>query len=227
MKIEKLEIETTNIQQQFAFYSELLGLPVVQKDEDQFSVQIGYSSLKFQQKQKATPYHIAFHIPAYFEEKALAWLKERVKIQSFNSEKKNEIVDFSSWNAKSIYFYDKDRNILEFISRRYLSKSPAEKFSVENMLGIAEIGLATTDVKTAFDFLQQEFSLKKYAGDLEKFCPIGDDEGLLITIDKDKKDWFPTDDIAYASPFVLQFEHAGKPYGLSFKNNILKTLFTD
>lgn len=224
MKIENLEIQTANIEQQFIFYSELLGLPVVQKDKHQFAVQIGFSILKFQRKQHATPYHIAFHIPAYFEEKALIWLKERVKIQSFNAEEKNEIIDFSSWNAKSIYFYDEDKNILEFISRRHLWKSSSEKFSAESILGIAEIGLATTDVKSAFDYLQQQFSLKKYAGDLDKFCPIGDDEGLLITIDKDKKDWFPTDDAAFASPFKLLFEQAGQKFALKFENNTLKTL---
>src|SRR5699024_193687 len=107
----------------------------------------------------------------------------------------SEIVDFSSWNAKSIYFYDADHNIIEFIARRHLHQRETTGFSENDIIGIAEIGLVVHDVKSVFEKLNSQTGLKQYSGDLEKFCPIGDDSGLLITIDnRKKKTWFPTRD---------------------------------
>ena len=64
--------------------------------------------------------------------------------------------------------------------------------------------------------------LEKYDGDFERFCAIGDDEGLLITINQKLKDWFPTDDKAYKSEFKMEFTQQGKKHFLVFENDKLK-----
>lgn len=221
MKIEKLQIFTSNLEEQRAFYRDVMELEIENEDKNSFELALGYSMLRFEKKEGATPYHIAFHIPDDEEKEALQWLKERVAIQKSGDD---EIVDFSNWNAKSVYFYDADKNILEFISRRNLNAKQLAYFSAESISGIAEIGLATTNIEEKFFFLHRECSLEIFDGSLEKFCAIGDPEGLIITINRDLKDWFPVDDKAYSSEFSLDFTHESQKYRIVYQNEQLKSL---
>lgn len=216
MKIERLELKTVNLKSQQDFYSKTLGLYTYNQSDNSFEVKTGSSILKFTKDSTATPYHIAFHIPFAQERAALEWVKQRVQIQKNGQE---EIVDFSAWNAMSLYFYDSDNNILEFISRKDLFPPGKEAFSEKSILAVAEIGLATNDIYQKFKVLNETCGLKKFDGNFENFCAIGDDEGLIITIDKNKKDWFPTDDKAYASDFGMTFKQEGKRYKFVFEKD--------
>lgn len=109
MKIHKLQIYSDNLKEQLQFYRDQLNLKITDYTDDYFEVQTGYSTLRFQQRDKATAYHIAFHVPDNQYKEALNWVKERVPVLKGNGQ---EIVDFMAWNAKSIYFYDKDKNIV-------------------------------------------------------------------------------------------------------------------
>lgn len=221
MRIEKLEIYTSNLEQQLFFYRQVLGFQILQANSDFFEMQLGFSLLKFQQRADSTPYHIAFHIEAKKEEQALLWLKERVAILT---DEGKEIVDFPAWNARSVYFYDSDKNILEFISRRHCYPSEGDAFGPKSIRGISEIGLATSEVKSTFDFLNREFGFTKYTGDYEVFCATGDDEGLFIIISKEKKKWFPAEDTAFASPFEIHINTNGRISALSYTNERLELL---
>ncbi len=214
MHFDRLYIEAKNIARQKVFYAQILNLPVKSLSARKIEVQVGDSVLEISENPGFTPYHIAFHLSAEKENPALTWLKKKVDILKMG---KQEIIDFSSWNAKSIYFYDADHNVLEFISRRHLYQTNNKGFSKKDIRGIAEIGLATQNVRAAYDNIYQKTGLPQYFGDFEKFCPIGDDEGLLITIDnRQKPTWFPTKDKAFASPFVLDFSHSNQTYRLAF-----------
>ncbi|HKL36227.1 MAG TPA: VOC family protein [Salegentibacter sp.] len=219
MKIHKLQIYSDNLKEQLHFYRDTLNLKISDSTDHYFEVQIGYSILRFQQKENATPYHIAFHVPDNQHNEALEWVNERIPVLRGNGQ---EIVDFMAWSAKSLYFYDEDKNIIEFISRESFSKPESALFSEKSILGISEVGLVTENIKEKFNFLNANFELEKYDGDFEHFCAIGDDEGLLITINQKLKDWFPTDDKAYQSEFKMQFTHQGKKNSLVFENDKLK-----
>lgn len=221
MRIENLKVYSRNLEKQKQFYQSVLDFPVEEISKDAFLVEIGYSTLEFQQKDSATPYHIAFHIPSIQEELALFWLKDRVNILK---DGKDEIVDFPAWNAKSIYFYDEDRNIIELISRKSFHPASSTVFSSQSIFGISEIGLATGNVQSAYDFLQKEFSLEKFTGDYETFCATGDDEGLFIVINKNKKDWFPADDKAFASDFEVTMSINNRRGRIVYKNERLQVL---
>lgn len=218
MKIERLEIKSADLAEQLKFYKDLLGFKDCNYSESSFDISIGYSKLKFVKDEKATPYHIAFHIPDKQEDEALTWIKERVPVLKSQNE---EIIDFSGWDAKSVYFYDADKNIMEFISRRNFYKPESAIFSEKSLLGVAEVGLATANIKEKFDFLQKNCSLEVFDGSFDKFCAIGDDEGLLITIDRNKKDWFPTGDKAHSAEFKIVFTHSGKRNQLKFEDDEL------
>lgn len=219
MKINRLTIYTSNIEGQLKFYRDRLDFPVKDNSEDSFELQVGYSVLRFEYKEESTPYHIAFHIPDRQEEEAVAWLEGKRTVLEFNDKK---IVDFSNWQAMSVYFYDEDKNIMEFISRRDFSKPESAIFDPANIVGLAEIGLATNDLQQKFEKMNLECGLDKFDGDLERFCAVGEASGLIITINKNEKDWFPTEDKAYASDFQLEFEHQSKKFQMNFSKDRLK-----
>lgn len=221
MKFRFLNVYTSRLKEQLQFYNEVLNLPVNKVSNSSFQIQIGYSLLEFSKSRSTKPYHVAFHIPARMEEQALEWLKKRVSILRAGNE---EIIDFPAWQARSIYFYDQDRNIIEFISRKKLFEAGVNEFTAEQIIGISEIGLATENVGMNFKLLNDNYGLQKFTGDYERFCATGDDEGLFIIIDKHNKNWIPTGDTAYASPFEIEFSNEGAIYRTAYKNDRLQLL---
>lgn len=221
MKITFLKIYSPEVAAQLPFYRDVLQLPVEKISDFEIRVQLGYSVLVIQEDPEATPYHIAFHIPAAREKAALQWLEERVNILNDGDDK---IIRFPAWKAKSLYFYDADKNVLEFISRKDLFPARQEIFSEEMIVGISEIGLATDDVEEKFNFLNSNFGLTKFTGDYNRFCATGDDEGLFIIIDKNEKDWIPAGDKAYASPFEIKLDIQNAIFGASYYNERLNLL---
>lgn len=210
MKIEELTLFTNNLEQQVNFYSAILELPIINSTPESCSFKIGQSTLVFQYKKDVVPYHFAFNIPSNKEDEALKWLKERVETIPFDE---NEIIDFSNWNAKAIYFYDADKNIVEFIARKNLNSNFFDKFSSKSILNISEIGVVTTQIKEVFKSLNQIDKIDVFSGDFERFCAVGDENGLFIIVHKQLKKWFPTGDKIYESDFIIKGN-----YNFEFKN---------
>ncbi|NNE76501.1 MAG: VOC family protein, partial [Pricia sp.] len=180
---------------------------------------IGTSILTIAFRPEATPYHFAINIPANKIQEALEWTKARVAILKEGPE---EIQDFRSWNAEAFYFYDVDKNIVELIARKNLNNASNEKFGPDQFLELSEIGLPTTDIEKEFDILHRLTGIKVYDGTFDRFCAIGDENGLFICIDKDKKDWFPTNDKAFASAFEIRFSVKKATYRFVYENGKLK-----
>ena len=201
MKIKELIIFTNNLDQQIDFYSTILELPIVNSTPESTSLKIGDSILTLQYKRNTVPYHFAFNILSNMEKKALYWLKERVDVLSFD---KNEIIDFSNWNAKAIYFYDLDKNIVEFIARKNLNSNSDLKFSSKSILNISEMGLVTNEIQNTFNKLNKIRNIEVFSGDFERFCAVGDDNGLFILVNNNLKKWFPTGDLIQQSDFKMK-----------------------
>ncbi|APG58978.1 VOC family protein [Christiangramia salexigens] len=219
MKIKKLTIYTSKVKRQLQFYRDELNFQVRDYDETSFELLTGYSILRFEYRENAKPYHIAFHIPDNQEEEALRWIENERSALPNNNQK---IIDFSNWGAKSVYFYDEDKNIMELISRRDFSKPKSAIFSADSIVGVAEIGLATVNIQEKFKKMQTECGLVKFDGDLERFCAVGEASGLIITINKNEKVWFPTGDKAFSADFILEFEYDQTGYSMSFKEDQLE-----
>tara|TARA_R110002126_G_scaffold290388_1_gene447242 strand:- start:2330 stop:3001 length:672 start_codon:yes stop_codon:yes gene_type:complete len=219
MKIQELTLYTSNIDGQTEFYSQVLGLEIVKKSPKNVSFHIGNSLLQFEQKKGATPYHFAINIPANKEEEALQWLKSRLTILK---DEQDEIIDFRAWNAKAIYFYDQDKNIVELIARKNLKNESDQNFGPEQFLEISEIGVPTRDIESEFSILRNAMGIEIYDGGFGNFCAIGDENGLFICINKEHKKWYPTNDKAFASNFELLMQEKGKQYQVDFKNESIK-----
>lgn len=201
MNILELLIYSRNFAEQVRFYRDLLGFPVMEQQENSVTFRAGHTRYTLVADPDATPYHIAFNIPPGSERQALDWLKQRCPVLT---DEGDELVRFDAWKAMAMYFYDADRNILEFIARRDLAPGQGGPFGADRILGVSEIGIPVTDIRDAFSAINRIGNIPLYDGSFEKFCAAGDPHGLLILINRDRKTWFPTNDPAFSSPFSLR-----------------------
>lgn len=220
MHIKKLILYTPDVERQTQFYTQVLGLIPFEIRSDLVSFQIGESLLVFKYKHEATPYHFAINIPAYQDKEALRWLKSRVDILKDGN---NEIQDFKTWNAKAIYFYDADKNIVEFISRNNLKQVLNQPFNQQSLIEISEIGLPTQSIEQEYRLLNKMLGVEVYDGSFHRFCAIGDEHGLFICIDEDRK-WFPIKDHAYYSDFIVDVEVNKKQLVLDYNGGKFKAI---
>ena len=215
MEIKELTIFTTHLEAQEAFYSQKLGLPILESSDTFFSIAIGYSVLNFEQHYRSVPYHLAINIPSNQDGEALSWLRKRVPLLGANGK---EMVDFVNWNARSIYFYDEDHNIIELISRKSLSIDSIDTFDHHAFLGISEIGMAVDDVESTYHDLKRLSDFEIFDGNFDTFCAAGDENGLFILVNKHRKDWFPTGDKAFSADFMIRFKNRGKQFDFAFRD---------
>ncbi len=218
MEIKELEIYTSKIDDQIKFYHEVLELEMIKKSGSSVSFKIGNSILKLTYRKECTPYHFAINIPSNREKQALQWLKERVEVLTYEG---IETQYFDFWNAYAIYFYDVDKNIVEFIARKKLQKDSNTKFDNNSLLGISEIGIPTSTMVNEYQILNNSTGVKIHSGTLERFCAVGDENGLFILINKEIKKWFPTMDVAMSSDFKIKFSEKGKKYMFIYENEKL------
>lgn len=219
MKIKELTLFSNKIQQLKAFYTHTFGLKLLVENKKMIEFQIGNSILRFLDSKKALPYHFALTIPSNKELEALLWLKQKVEVIPFNG---SEIIDFPNWNAKSLYFYDSDKNIVEFIARKNLNLNLEATFDSEQLIEISEIGIATTAIEPIYRSLNKKANLEIFYGNLDRFCAIGSENGLFICINKNlKPTWFPTDSKTFSSDFTARIENKNTGYTIEFKDDKL------
>lgn len=215
MTINELKLLTRNINEQIQFYHEVIGLKLIERTESSASFSIGKSVLSLISSDDFLPYHFAINIPSNQFTEALKWLKQRVNIIKYND---IEIQEFNSWNAKAIYFYDNDKNLVEFIARKNLNNLSNEKFNSKSLLEISEIGVPVNDIEMTYNSISKIIKLPIYDGGFDRFCAIGNETGLFICINKNVKDWFPTAEKAHSSKFELDFQQNGSRYKVKFEN---------
>ena len=130
------------------------------------------------------------------------------------------VSDFSNWKAKAIYFYDADHNIMEFIARERIDIESDVAFTPRTILSISEMAIATTDIKPVYEAINNIKPIPIFDGSFERFCALGNDEGLFILINKTIKKWYPTnDDEAFTSDFIIKGD-----YNFCFEDGKIKEL---
>ena len=216
MKIAELILDTKNLKGQLSFYQDLLNFKLIKRSESCVSFQIGKSKLTFVEKDKATPYHFAFNIPFDKVKEGLSWLKDRVTVIPNEDD---EIIDFENWMAKAIYFYDKDHNIVEFIARKEMGNDLKGGFGSKSILSISEIGIGTDNIKELYEQINAIKPIDIYDGSFERFCAIGNYEGLFIAVDMSQKEWFPKGDQIFPSGFTVKGD-----YNFEYRDEKLKEL---
>lgn len=192
MKINHIKIETPNLKETISFYKEKLDLNVIESTNETASIQVGESLLTFVENKQTQPiYHLAFNIPSNKLSQAIEWSKNRFELIHENDDL--IISNFESWKANSVYFFDNNGNLLEFITRKELENNTNDSFNSKQILNISEIGIVTEEPDKYGKELIEKYDLSLFEknDNSEVFTAIGDDEGLLIIV-KENRNWFPT-----------------------------------
>jgi catechol 2,3-dioxygenase-like lactoylglutathione lyase family enzyme len=216
MKLEHIQIQTSNIKQTAAFYQEILGLSIIENDSESISVKAGNSILKFiENPQFKSIYHFAFNIPKNKLDEAIEWYKNKVNLITI--ENQNVITHFENWNAHAVYFYDNNGNLLEFIARHDLNNTQTEEFSSKSILNISEIGIVNENPLELGNQLITKHGLSFFSknNNSEVFSAIGDDEGLLILV-RPNRNWYPTQTPSESNKTELVLENNENRIELKF-----------
>ena len=196
MLIRSLLLYTDNLEAQYDFYIEKLGFELQERWNLAFCFKAGKSLVTFHSEpdKTATPVHFAFGIQNQDTSGIEDFLKDKVELIVPKTQN-TAIVDFKNWKAKSIYFYDADSNIVEFIIRTDDMKSDSKSFDSNNIKGICEIGIPCGNCHIIAERIRNEVKIDSYIGESAEFIPMGNSDGLLILVQEGKKKWYPTDNI--------------------------------
>jgi catechol-2,3-dioxygenase len=218
MRIEVLELKAQDLVKQNHFYGNVLGL-TTELSAAHLKVILPQSVLIFEKSDRTTPYHFAFNICENQIHESCEWLKPRCEI--LPDEDGLEIVDFPHWNAEAVYFLDAESNILEFIARHDLNNKSEQPFSSKSVQSISEIGCCGGDIKNDYQLVSEALGLEKYSGDFERFCAVGDPEGLLIMVTANRN-WYPTQIPSQPSDFGVRLSHNGKSMHFNYLDKELQ-----
>ncbi|MFE0560754.1 VOC family protein [Paenibacillus sp. NPDC058910] len=189
MNILKVEVRTKQLAMIKKFYVDLLEFEVKKDADERLELQAGRSTIEFVQDHDSRAfYHIAFSIAVDQLSEAMKWL-ENNGIELITQDG-NQPFEFKDWPASACYFYDPDGNLIEFIAHHATVHEQADSFNAKHIIAISEIGLPVVDVREEIRRLHEVFGLSLWRGDGKLFAAMGDENGLLIVIDKHRP-WFP------------------------------------
>lgn len=219
MQIKKLTLHSNSLDQQYSFFEKILGFNV-ERNEKLISIAIGASVLEFIDTPVKGKYHYCFLIPCNQIEEAQEWMSKRHNLIPI--EPNINIAHFKSWNSHSIYFYDGEGNIAEFIARHDLKNESHEKFGIHSFLSINEIGTPTAHPRSTDFQLQCAMGSQFWKGDLDRFSTHGDENGLFLLPNyKIKTTWYPTDVKVMPVPYSAIIICKMKEYSLAYKDETL------
>lgn len=218
MHLDRIEILTNRLKQTKDFYEHVLNLPIVESGAKSVEIPIGTSTLVFLENTD-TPspvYHLAFTIPENQLHEAIAWGAHRLGLIQLDGTL--FIAHFEAWNAHSVYFYDNNGNILEFIARHDLHNATTVAFDSGQIVNISEIGIVADHPMELAQQLIEAYDLDFFEKNKnsETFAALGDDHGLLV-IAKNNRNWYPTNVPAKAHWTRICLTDKGAPKTIELK----------
>ena len=189
-RIRRIEMATSApLDEMRAFYHQTLGLEVVEESADRLSICAGQTRLTFTiaTKEAAAPfYHFAFNIPENKIVAARDWQKRRTPLLPIppalrDPDFPEDVVNYSHWNAHSVFFFDPAGNVVEYIARHDLDNAAEGDFHTSDILYASEIAFVVDDVVKIADGFRKSAALKNYRAEPgEFFGALGDDLGLIL-----------------------------------------------
>lgn len=149
---------------------------------------IGRSLLRFVASDHPYRYHYAIAVPANSIRAVQRWWLATCHTPQHAPY--GTIHAFDEWQADAVYFRDAVGNIVEFIAKRDPQAPTPTTFTPQHMLGICEIGIASSDVLTLATWCKHTLQLTDYYSHGPTFYPIGDDHGRLIIAERTRV-WYP------------------------------------
>jgi hypothetical protein len=174
------------------FYGKTLDLRIMNEKGDRFTVEAGETQVTFvsaadAEDSKPPFYHFAFNIPENKILAALEWQKARTPLLAIPERNRAagyppEVVDYSHWNAHSIFFLDPAGNVVEYIARHDLKNGDKAPFGWSDILYASEIGLIVDDVAATAATIKDVAAVQQYKDASDQFAAMGDEYGLLLVM---------------------------------------------
>ncbi len=186
-RFPEISLYTHKLEETYNFYSKDLGLKILKKTNNMFSIEIGESILIFKKAEEGTEpfYHYAINIPSNKYKEAQKWLSKRTTLLQ-DQDSSGELFYFGFWDAHAMYFKDPSGNIGELIARHTMGNDKEGEFDTSHLLAISEIGTPVEDPAHLASELKTEFGLEKYGSSMF----IGDENGLFVAVPIDRP-WIP------------------------------------
>jgi len=172
------------------FYRGVLGLLLLEDTPDRLTIRAGQTRLTFRRPapDRGNPfYHFAFNIPENKVVSAHRWQERRTPLvpvpKTLRDPKyPDEVVNYSHWNAHSIFFFDPSGNVVEYIARHDLRNAAPGDFGSEDILYASEIAFVVDDVAATAAKLKDLAGVEQYKGASDQFVAVGDETGLLLVM---------------------------------------------
>ncbi|MEP6755709.1 MAG: glyoxalase/bleomycin resistance/dioxygenase family protein [Chthonomonadales bacterium] len=203
------------------FYEKKLGLPVLEDRPNRLSIQAGLSTLTFTPANAIDGkpfYHFAFNIPQNKIKLAREWQLKRTPLlpippQLRDPEYPVDVVNYSHWNAHSVFFFDPAGNVVEYIARHDIKNSATGPYTPKDILCISEIAFVSDDVATIADKLKETAGVTQYRGGSDQFMALGDENGLLLVMKRGRIISFDAPEKKAVSVFGTHATVSGKSAG--------------
>lgn len=184
------------------FYSNVLGLQILESSSSYFTVSIGTSTLTFCESEQSTLYHFAINIPGNQFTLAKHWALERVTL---NREDSVDEIYYKRFDADAFYFEDPAGNVIEFIARRSVDKW--SDFSVESLLNLSEVSITTPFVQEVGDQLQDIGIPISGHVDIEpdELNFLGTEDTFILLVPPNRR-WYFSKKISENSPLEIELE---------------------
>lgn len=201
MRIEDVQLAVPDPVAAFVFYTGVLQLPA-EAEGDLLAVRAGRTRLSF----RASPlgehprYHLAFSVPLARFDAARRLVAAHTSLITADGD---EVIVHDSWDAVAFYFRDPAGSILECIARRGEAADDNVALAAPAIRSVCEVGLVADDVPAMAAELCGALQLAAFRGsEGETFTALGDEDGLLIVVQRGRE-WYPSTGLA-AFPAPLQ-----------------------
>ena len=169
------------------FYGDILNLKITESDDEQFTLEVGESSIIFKQAEQPAFYHFAINIPGNQFSLMKLWIQDRVTL---NRGESVDEVYFPSFDADAIYFEDPAGNIVELIGRR--KRDLFGDVTAASFLNVSEVGIVTPFVSDIGEQLQ-DFGIPLRSGtevDPDSVNFLGRDDEFIVLVPPARKWYF-------------------------------------
>jgi catechol-2,3-dioxygenase len=200
MRIGDVQLSVPDPAAALAFYGSVLQLPA-ETEGDRVAVRASRTRLSFSAALSGEHprYHIAFSVPLACFDAARRLVALHTPLITADGD---EVIVHASWDAVAFYFRDPAGSILECIARRaepWDDEAPA----APAIRSVCEVGLVVDDVPAMAATLRGALGVAPFRGsEGETFTALGDEEGLLIVVQRGRG-WYPSTGLA-AAPAPLQ-----------------------
>ena len=184
--ITEVTLATAAAADQADFWGGTLGLPV-RRSGGATEVSLRRSTIRFEPAIGVPDprYHFAINVPRDSIGAAAGWLGDRHELLEFRGDPEVEdgaTIVRTERGASAFYFLDGGGNVVELMSSPHVYGEPKTPFGPASLLEIAEIGVASADVRATRAAVEEVFGADVLWGGGEEWrlTALGDDHGVVI-----------------------------------------------